>query len=130
MEGEALAVADSLNKARFFVLDCSDLISAIDHKPLLKVFSDQSLEEISNARVEKTLRYKFHKVHIPGVRHRAADAVSRHCTGPTNPDMMLLPDDIAASDASAIYAIPVQPLWTLLPKLHLLQRASSILHYH
>ena len=41
-------------------------------------------------------------VHIPGVRHRAADAVSHHPTGPTNPDMMLLPDDIAASGASAI----------------------------
>ena len=41
-------------------------------------------------------------VHIPGVRHRAADAVSRHPTGPANPDMMLLPDDIAASSASAI----------------------------
>ena len=106
VEGEALAVADALDKARFFVLGCSDLIIAVDHKPLLKVFSDRSLEEISNARLrnlkEKTLRYKFRMVHIPGVRHRAADAVSRHPTGPTNPDMMPLPDDIAASGVSAI----------------------------
>ena len=41
-------------------------------------------------------------VHIPGVQRRAADAVSRHPTGPANSDMMLLPDDIAASGASAI----------------------------
>ena len=105
VEGEALAVADALDKARFFVLGCSDLIIAVDHKPLLKVFSDRSLEEISNARLrnlkEETLRYKFRMVHIPGARHRAANAVSRHPTGPANPDMMLLPDDIA-SGASAI----------------------------
>ena len=106
VEGEALAVADALDKARFFVLGCSDLIIAVDHKPLLKVFSDRSLEEISNARLrslkEKTLRYKFRMVHIPGVRHKAANAVSCHPTGSTNPDMMLLPDGIAASAASAI----------------------------
>ena len=43
MEGEALAVADTLVKARFFVLGCSNLIIAVDHKPLLKVFGDRSL---------------------------------------------------------------------------------------
>ena len=63
-------------------------------------------EEISNARLrhlkEKTLRYKFRMVQIPGVQHRAADAVSRHPTDPANPDMMLLPDDIAVSGTSAI----------------------------
>ena len=103
MEGEALAFADALDKARFFVLGCSDLIIAVDHKPLLKVFSDQSLKEISNARLcnlkRKTLRYKFCMVHIPGVRCKAADAVSRHHTGPINPDSKPLPDDIAASGA-------------------------------
>ena len=91
MEGEALAVTDALDKARFFVLGCSDLISAVDHKPLLRVFSDRSLKEISNARLhnlkEKTLHYKFCMVHIPGVQHKATDAVSRHPTGNINPDM-------------------------------------------
>ena len=37
VEGEALTVVDVLDKARIFVLGCSDLIIAIDHKPLLKV---------------------------------------------------------------------------------------------
>ena len=63
VEGEALVVTDALYKARFFVLGCSDLIIAVDHKPLLKVFSDRSHEEISNNRLcnlkEKTLCYKF-----------------------------------------------------------------------
>jgi len=71
VEGKVLAVADALDKARFFVLGCSDLISGVDHKPLLKVFSDRSLKESSNARLrnlkEKTLRYKFRMVHLPGV---------------------------------------------------------------
>ena len=100
MEGEALAVADALDKARFFVLGCNDLIIAVDHKPLLKIFSDRSLEEISNSRIhnlkEKTLRYRFSMIHIPSVHHKAPDAVSHHPTGSTNPDLLQLPDDIAA----------------------------------
>ena len=32
-------------------------------------------------------------VHVPGVRHTAADAVSRHPTGAS--DQLVLPDDIA-----------------------------------
>ena len=109
VEGEALAVADTLDKARFFVLGCSNLIIAVDHKPLLKVFGDWSLEEITNARLrnlkEKTLRYRFRMVHIPGVRHKAADAVSRHPTGTTNPELLVLPDDIAAA-TNALATLP------------------------
>ncbi|XP_072168844.1 uncharacterized protein [Diadema setosum] len=37
VEGEALAVADALDKARDFVLGYEDLIIAVDHKPLLKI---------------------------------------------------------------------------------------------
>ncbi len=42
VEGEALAVADALDKARHFVLGCSNLIIAVDHKPLLKLFGDRT----------------------------------------------------------------------------------------
>ena len=40
-------------------------------------------------------------VHIPGVWHKAADALSRHPTGSTSPEMLELhiPDDIPASYA-------------------------------
>ena len=62
VEGEALAVADTLDKARYFVLGCDNLVIAVDHKPLLTLLGDRSLEDISNARLrnlkEKTLRYK------------------------------------------------------------------------
>jgi len=101
IEGEALAVADALEKARYFVLGCPDLIIAVDHKPLIKIFSDRALEDISNTRLrnlkEKTLRYRFRIIHIPGVKHRATDCLSRH---PVNePVQLILPDDVATVNA-------------------------------
>ena len=106
IEGEALAVADALDKTRYFVLGCQDLTVAVDHKPLLKVFGDRSLNDIPNNRLrnlkEKTLRYKFSMVHVPGVKHKAADATSRHPTGNSNPDMMVLPDDISSTETDEV----------------------------
>ena len=99
IEGEALAAAYALDKARFFILGCSKLILAVDHKPLLRIFTDRSLDAIANPRLrnlkEKTLRYKFEIVHIPGAKHKAADAVSRNPSGTEYPIKMELPDDIA-----------------------------------
>ena len=102
IEGEALAVADALDKCRYFVLGCQDLIVAVDHKPHLKLLGDRSLENIPNSRLrnlrEKTLRYRFRMVHIPGVKHRATDCISRHPTG--EPEKLLLTDDIASIHSS------------------------------
>jgi hypothetical protein len=99
VEGEALAVVDALDKARHFTLGCTNLVIAVDHKPLLKVFGDRSLNDIPNPRLrnlkEKSLRYRFTIVHIPGIRHAAADALSRHPKGAANP--LPLPDDMAAT---------------------------------
>lgn len=96
IEGEALAVVDALDKARHLVLGCSDLIIAVNHKPLLKVFLDRSLEDISNTCLrnlkEKTLRYKFKMVHIPGVKHSATDCLSCYPTG--EPVKLILTDDL------------------------------------
>ena len=98
VEGEALAVVDALDKARHFTLGCCDLIVAVDHKLLLKTFGDRCLNDIPNPRLrnlkEKSLRYRFKVVHIPGVRHAAADAVSRHPVGEPTP--LPLPDDVAS----------------------------------
>ena len=98
IEGEALAVADALDKARHFVLGCTNLTIAVDHKPLLKIFGDRSLDNISNTRLcnlkEKTLRYHLKMVHIPGVKNKTPDALSRHPTGNQNPPKMILHDDI------------------------------------
>ena len=82
IEGEALAVVDSLYKARHFILGCKDLTVVVDHKPLLKIFGDRSLEDIPNPRLrnlkEKSLRFTFQIIHTPGAKHHAADGVSRH----------------------------------------------------
>ena len=100
IKGEAFAVADALDKARFFVLGCTNLIVAVDHKPLLKILGDRSLKDISNNRLrnlkEKTLRYKFHNLHVPGAKHKAADAMSRYPSSHKQPKMLELPDDIAS----------------------------------
>ena len=100
IEGEALAVVDALDKARYFVLGCEDLIVAVDHKPLLKLLADRALDDIPNPRLrnlkEKTLRYRFRIVHIPGMRNKAADAMSRRPVGTTRPPLMDLPDDKVA----------------------------------
>lgn len=104
IEGEALAVADTLDKACFFILGCSNLIIAVDHKPLLRDFSYRSLDEIPNGGLrnlkEKTFRNKLRIMHTPGIRHKAIDALSWHPTGPTNPDILPLNDDIAAIGTS------------------------------
>ena len=104
IEGEALAVADALDKARHFVLGCSDLVIAVDHKPLLKLFGDRSLEDIPNTRLcnlkEKTLRYRFRMVHIPGTRNKTSDTLSRHPSGMPSPARMNLPDDNTAPDSA------------------------------
>ena len=102
IEGEALAVADALEKAKHFVLGCKRLTIATDHRPLLKIFGDRSLDNIGNPRLrnlkEKTLQYRFKIVHIPGVRNKAPDALSRHPTGSPTPEQMILPDDIHAME--------------------------------
>ena len=112
IEGEALAVADALDKARHFVLGCKNLTIAVDHQPLLKIFGDRSLDRISNTRLrnlkEKTLRYRFRMVHIPGVKNRAPDTLSRHPTGDSQPPKMLLKDDVHSTRDDTM--IPPHPI--------------------
>ena len=85
IEGEALGVAWGLHKTRHFTLGCKDLIVAVDHKPLLKIFGDRELSEIENPRIlnfkEKTLKWRFQVKHIPGILHKIADAASRSPVG-------------------------------------------------
>ncbi len=86
VEGEDLAVVDALDKARYFVLGCENLIVAVDHKPLLKLFGDRSLNDIPNPRLrnlkEKTLWYRFRMVHVPSTSHKKTNKQTKkrtHC---------------------------------------------------
>ena len=82
VEGEALAVAWALEDTRFFTIGCGDLHIQTDHRPLVKLFGDRTLDEIDNRRLinlkEKTMAWKFEIHHVPGRSIPAPDATSRH----------------------------------------------------
>ena len=51
VEAEALAIAWSLEQTRHFTQGCDNLIVVTDHKPLVKLFGDCTLDEIANPRL-------------------------------------------------------------------------------
>ena len=82
IEGEALAVAWGLEQTRYFTQGCDNLVVVTDHKPLIKIFGDRTLDEITNSRLfrlkQRTLPWRFDITHLPGKTNHAADATSRH----------------------------------------------------
>ena len=63
VEGEALAIAWSLEHTKFFIQGCDKLVIVTDHKPLIKLSSDLALDEITNSRLfslkQRTLPWRF-----------------------------------------------------------------------
>ena len=82
IEGEALAVAWALEQTRFFTQGCDNLVVVTDHKPLVKILGDRTLDEIRNTRLfrlkQRTLPWFFRIAHLPGKTNLAADAASRY----------------------------------------------------
>ena len=82
IEGEALAVAWGLDQTKYFTQGSPNLVVATDHKPLVKIFGDRSLDEISNTRLfrlkQRTLPWRFIIQHLPLKTNLAADAASRY----------------------------------------------------
>ena len=91
-EGEALAVAWSLEHARMFVLGCDNLIVSTDHQPLLGILRDRDLSSIGNPRLlnlkQRTLPYQFTIQHNPGKWHRGPDAMSRNPAATVSEDKL------------------------------------------
>ena len=81
IEGEALAVAWGLEQTRYFTQGCGSLLVVTDHKPLVKIFGDRTLDEISNSCLfrlkQRTLPWRFEIRHLPGKTNHAANATSR-----------------------------------------------------
>ena len=81
VEGEALAVAWSLEQTKYFTLGCNDLVVVTDHKPLTKLLGDRRLDEIDNPRLFRlkwrTLIWRFKMEYQRGCSNPFADAVSR-----------------------------------------------------
>ena len=82
IEGEALAVTWGIEQTKYFTQGCDNLIIITDHKPLVKIFGDRTLDEITNSRLfrlkQRTLPWRFDIEHLPGKSNSAADAASRH----------------------------------------------------
>ena len=51
IEGEALAVAWGLEQSKYSTQGCNDLLVVTDHKPLVNILGDRTLDEISNTRI-------------------------------------------------------------------------------
>jgi len=68
-EGEALVITWGLEQTRYFTLGCHHLVVRLT-KPLIKIFGDKSLADISNTRLfrlkQQTLRWHFNIIHLPG----------------------------------------------------------------
>ena len=84
VEGEALAVAWGLEQTKYFTQGCDNLVVVTDHRPLVKIFGDRTLDEITNTRLfrlkQRTLMWRFDIAYMPGSANSAADAASRHPT--------------------------------------------------
>ena len=52
IEGEALAIAWSLEQTKYFTQGCDDLLVVTDHKPLVKLLGDRTLDDITFVRFE------------------------------------------------------------------------------
>ena len=80
VEGEALALVWGLEQTKYFTQGCDNLVVITDHKPLVKIFGDRTLDEITNTRLfrlkQRTLMWRFEVAHHPGVTNQAADATS------------------------------------------------------
>ena len=65
-----MAVACSLEDTKFSTLACDNLILTTGHKPLVKIFGDRLLDEITSTRIfhfkQRTLVWRFKIVYVPG----------------------------------------------------------------
>ena len=104
VEGEALALVYGLEACRMFVLGCPELLVTVDHKPLIKIFSDKALEDIKNPRLfslkERSLMYKFNIKHLPGKLNAAPDCTSRYPSTPKLDTALIINSAIKASFSS------------------------------
>ena len=95
-----IALVWGLEQAKYFTQGCDNLVVITDHKPLVKIFGDRTLDEITNTRLfrfkQRTLMWRFEVAYLPGVTNQAADATSRHP----------VPCDYLATIASADSASP------------------------
>ena len=131
VEGEALAIAWSLEQTRFFTQGCDNLLVVTDHKPLTKLFGNRSLDAIANPRLfrlkQRTLLWRFDIMHMPGVSNHFSDATSRHpVSTPSDAN-----DEDMESDLASIFISEIDHIkavtWDVVKKVTSADDASVML---
>lgn len=123
-EGEALAVAWSLEHARMFVLGCKDLFISTDHKPLEGILQDRNLSTVTNPRLlnlkQRTLPFRFRVFYNPGKWHRGPDALSRSPTQTSPMQAIFLAEDTSITDEIRVEHIQekIEAILTTTAELH------------
>ena len=130
--GEAAAAAWGADKCRFFLLGHPGFTLALDHKPLLKIFSStMELGDISNPRLYnqkvKLLPFRFTPAHIPGKKHVIPDCLSRK-TGPVSPPTVEQVDLLDIHNIAPAYSSSEvsPPSWVCPPRLLALLSANPL----
>ena len=106
VEGEALAIAWSLEQTRFFTQGYDNLVVVTDHRPLVHLFSNRTLDQITNSRLfslkQRTLPWRFTVHYMPGKGNCFSDAASRY---PASGDS----DSSDISDSEVLAGIMLDP---------------------
>ena len=109
IEGEALAVAYCLHKARLFLLGCSNLSLVTDHRPLVGLLGDKALTDVTNPRLfrlkERTLQFKFTIRYLPEKKNCAADFLSRYPSMRSPPSVLDEEQDEELTVAMAVATV-------------------------
>lgn len=126
VEGEALAIAWSLEQTKYFTQGCDNLLIITDHKPLVKLLGDKMLDEISNPRLfrlkQRTLMWRFDIVHMPGKGNFFADATSR------NPINNANEDDIEITSSESLSSIRCSDSSTNIMELQLISNSHDMVN--
>ena len=81
-EVELLGITYALEKTKYFTLGCPYLYVGTDHKPLLGILNNATLDSMDNPRIirltEKTMGWIFQPIYIPGKEIGGTDALSRY----------------------------------------------------
>ena len=120
IEGEALAVVYALQQTRYYILGCPNLIVTTDHKPLVNVLNERSLNEISNRRLlnlkEKCLQYQFQIKHVSGAKNKGPDALSRYPAQATSTEHQDMANEsvIKATAVETLYVATNMVTWEMI----------------
>ena len=98
VELELLAIVWSVKKLRVFLAGLPGFTVVTDHRPLLSILNEQTLDVVESPRIqrlkEKLSMYNFHVEWQQGTKHCIPDALSRFPVRDPRPDDLVDEDEI------------------------------------